>query len=872
VIQANALHIPLKNESVQCVITSCPYWGLRDYGTATWEGGKNGCDHKEKELRNDTAKKWPGMEKTNGFQYQDTCGKCGAKRIDNQLGLEKTPELYVENCVKWAREVWRILRNDGTFFLNLGDSYFSSLQSSDKYLIFREDLNEGELYESAMALRRYMPGLWKALWREEGKSEGNVCELLSEEIQKDKSGTCAREPAKILSSQPVEIYDQNKKEISGKKRKSHSGNGREMRVLWRNGEDVSLLRPYKGRRSKGTSKEKPSTNLETSNKGRASTRQIQDTLLELQCGFRFIRFLHSLKFDISDIPRQVEIYFERENKLKSKDLCMMPARVILALQKDGWYLRSAMPWVKRSSMPESVNDRPASALEYVFLLTKSGTSQYWTHRDFSGVREIPKPDWRWQHQTKEIELDEPPDGWVDSLILCPVCDGTGYENRIENTDLFGETQMTWGSVCENCKDTEYIIDDVRFIKEWKRINLWQGHDYFFDMDAIRKEHKRDWAGSCGESNYKKNGVGQFTGLNHDQSGLMDAEPNPAGRNFRNTDLFYQSLEEPHGMIFCGNEMVGLDVNPQAYSEAHFATFPDWLITPLIKAGTSEKGACPECGASWERVVDKCNGYGKRRCVPGSSGQSVHPVGISHDLDAPELKTIGWKPSCACCRKCDIDGTPTKLRSFIHATQRPGKREGLAQGLEQETVGDKRTSQTESGCQEAEISKNMQSMRERVQGKGKDISVLQQELLNEVDVGEQQGEQISSARQEQIPTQKYQRKNDKSSSDCDGKTFGEKVESERISTSYKRGQKRQQDRKSNSDEPKGTQPETPEISKHELKPYKPVPCIVLDNFGGSGTTKNVADRLGRRGVICELKMEYIEMAKRRCESNQESLKL
>ena len=43
----------------------------------------------------------------------------------------------------------------------------------------------------------------------------------------------------------------------------------------------------------------------------------------------------------------------------------------------------------------------------------------------------------------------------------------------------------------------------------------------------------------------------------------------------------------------------------------------------------------------------------------------------------------------------------------------------------------------------------------------------------------------------------------------------------------------------------------------------VPCVVLDNFGGSGTTKNVAERLGRRGVMCELKMEYIEMAKKRC---------
>src|SRR5690606_22766908 len=49
---------------------------------------------------------------------------------------------------------------------------------------------------------------------------------------------------------------------------------------------------------------------------------------------------------------------------------------------------------------------------------------------------------------------------------------------------------------------------------------------------------------------------------------------------------------------------GLDVNPSGFSEAHFATFPPKLIEPLIKAGTSEKGACASCGSPWERIVEK----------------------------------------------------------------------------------------------------------------------------------------------------------------------------------------------------------------------------------------------------------------------------
>ena len=61
---------------------------------------------------------------------------------------------------------------------------------------------------------------------------------------------------------------------------------------------------------------------------------------------------------------------------KPKDLLMIPFRAALALQADGWYLRSVIPWVKRNPMPESVLDRPSNAIEYVFLLAKS-ESYYW---------------------------------------------------------------------------------------------------------------------------------------------------------------------------------------------------------------------------------------------------------------------------------------------------------------------------------------------------------------------------------------------------------------------------------------------------------------------------------------------------------------
>lgn len=73
--------------------------------------------------------------------------------------------------------------------------------------------------------------------------------------------------------------------------------------------------------------------------------------------------------------------------LKPKDLCMIPARVALALQADGWWLRSDIIWAKANPMPESVTDRPTSAHEHVFLLAAAQRYYY----DQEAVREPNKP-------------------------------------------------------------------------------------------------------------------------------------------------------------------------------------------------------------------------------------------------------------------------------------------------------------------------------------------------------------------------------------------------------------------------------------------------------------------------------------------------
>jgi len=84
IINGNSLELlkTLPDQCVQTCITSPPYWGLRDYGK------------------------------------------------DEQLGLEETPNQYVENMVLLFREVRRVLKDDGTLWLNLGDSYFSNIKGT----------------------------------------------------------------------------------------------------------------------------------------------------------------------------------------------------------------------------------------------------------------------------------------------------------------------------------------------------------------------------------------------------------------------------------------------------------------------------------------------------------------------------------------------------------------------------------------------------------------------------------------------------------------------------------------------------------------------------------------------------------------------
>ena len=108
---------------VQSCITSPPYYGLRDYGTATYEGGDANCDHTISGW-SDNLKPDCDRPERDGSKRK-SCIKCGAKRVDQQIGLEETPQEFIDNLVEVFACVWDVLKDDGTLWVNLGDSYYN---------------------------------------------------------------------------------------------------------------------------------------------------------------------------------------------------------------------------------------------------------------------------------------------------------------------------------------------------------------------------------------------------------------------------------------------------------------------------------------------------------------------------------------------------------------------------------------------------------------------------------------------------------------------------------------------------------------------------------------------------------------------------
>ena len=147
----------------QTCVTSPPYYGLRDYGTAKWDGGDAMCDHAVRVDPKIESSTLSGGKATIGHQregFKKVCLRCGALRIDAQLGLEETPEQYITAMVEVFRCVWDVMTDDGTLWLNIGDSYYNYRPGKGQALVKQSVSNTKQDLPDTCARRgNILPGL-----------------------------------------------------------------------------------------------------------------------------------------------------------------------------------------------------------------------------------------------------------------------------------------------------------------------------------------------------------------------------------------------------------------------------------------------------------------------------------------------------------------------------------------------------------------------------------------------------------------------------------------------------------------------------------------------------------------------------------------
>ncbi|MBA7588275.1 hypothetical protein ES708_30329 [subsurface metagenome] len=324
-------------------------------------------------------------------------------------------------------------------------------------------------------------------------------------------------------------------------------------------------------------------------------------------------------------------------------------------------------------MPESVTDRPTESHEYLLMLTQSGKSLYWTHRDGGGTRVRPKADYRWvkvaptvrglktkgdqeldgqkeQLHGQDIDPNRPtiieevavePADWKERII-CPECGGEGKRKVEVWFDFFVEEK------CPECGGKGKI-------QLWKRINLWKGHDYYWDAEAVR-EQPLNTAGirevdEEGYTRYRQPWVGKRPVRTADDkaswASSYGSATHPGGRNIRSVWEF----------------------PTQPYPEAHFAVFPEKLPETCIKAATPEAGCCSKCGAPWERILEKKPATMNIRVRDAKRGVATSEEGYKASAEETDSygkeelgyqKTIGWQPTC----NCNADKAPSIVGDFF----------------------------------------------------------------------------------------------------------------------------------------------------------------------------------------------------------------
>jgi len=396
------------------------YWGLRKYDgdqDLIW-GNHNGCEHEWQPLSNNRGNgdgqsfrrdKAAGIER--GSIVENQCIKCGSWK--GAYGLEPTVDMYVEHTVEILRAIRRVLKTDGTVWLNLGDSYYGGGGAHKP-----DHANPGI---SNSAQRGGVPHVGQ---------NGKHGKVLLDSLMRDSFfGSPCGECAKMLLTHSLDTYDCHVLilAISGvlssrfhkAQQPDHSENSHLTYQAAQNADGILGPCSFVNFVDAITHDVRESTNHVFSGEfphcllapSCLDSQALTDVILpesqafsdKTVCPFWNYLLLHGIQGLLKRISCTLEIHGASglrikdmvsdysslaysiipQRPLKPKDLCLIPFRVSLAAQADGWWVRSVIIWNKPNPMPESCKDRPTESHEYILMLTKSRHYYF----DMEAVRE-----------------------------------------------------------------------------------------------------------------------------------------------------------------------------------------------------------------------------------------------------------------------------------------------------------------------------------------------------------------------------------------------------------------------------------------------------------------------------------------------------
>jgi DNA modification methylase len=185
--------------------------------------------------------------------------------------------------------------------------------------------------------------------------------------------------------------------------------------------------------------------------------------------------------------------------------------------------------------------------------------------------------------------------------------------------------------------------------------------YFYDAEAIKEESVTDDP----RRPYGSPGANALDPRNHQGEGKLRAPANVERGGFNGKTNAMPGREAFRAFTATRNRRTVWTIATQPFPEAHFATFPEKLVEPCVLAGCPAQ-TCPECGAPWERVVERPTGAPKFKplAITESGALPEDGVGTHRNLggryqkwlDEHPAQTIGHRSTCSCAREDTVPGT------------------------------------------------------------------------------------------------------------------------------------------------------------------------------------------------------------------------